>query len=120
MGKILLSLPKEAQVSVTQEDVMQAATKGMTLSSYLNEREKTNEALKATGLDAFDAALLSQGIIIEVSSPPEYAKTAFLIFISLYSAFFILSLHYTKLYNKTCKKVIFIIELYKFLHYYLI
>lgn len=64
MGKILLSLPKEAQVSVTQEDVMQAATKGMTLSSYLNEREKTNEALKSTGLDAFDAALLSQGIII--------------------------------------------------------
>ena len=64
MEKILLALPEEAQVKVTQEDIIQATAQNKTLSAYLNEREKNNEALKATGLDAFDAALLSQGIIV--------------------------------------------------------
>lgn len=63
-NKILLSLPENAQVKVTQEDIIQAQAQNKTLSAYLNEREKNNEALKATGLDAFDAALLSQGIIV--------------------------------------------------------
>lgn len=63
-NKILLSLPKEAQISVTQEDINQAKFQQKSLSTYLNEREKDNEALKATGLDAFDAALLSKGIIV--------------------------------------------------------
>lgn len=63
MDKILLALPEEAQVKVTQEDIMAASSQRKTLTAYLNEREKNNEALKATGLDAFDAALLSQGII---------------------------------------------------------
>lgn len=62
--KVILSLPVEAQVKVTQEDILQASSKNQTLSAYLNERERTNEALKATGLDAFDAALLSRGIIV--------------------------------------------------------
>ena len=63
-NRVLLSLPENAQVKVTSEDILQASAKNMTLSAYLNEREKNNEALKATGLDAFDAALLSQGIIV--------------------------------------------------------
>lgn len=63
-NRVLLSLPENAQVKVTNDDIMQASAKNMTLSAYLNEREKNNEALKATGLDAFDAALLSQGIIV--------------------------------------------------------
>lgn len=63
-NKVLLTLPAEAQVKVTQEDIMSASSKNQTLSAYLNEREKDNEALKATGLDAFDAALLSRGIIV--------------------------------------------------------
>ncbi len=61
--KITLSLPVEAQVKVTQDDIIKASSNNQTLSAYLNDREKNNEALKATGLDAFDAALLSRGII---------------------------------------------------------
>lgn len=64
-NKIMLSLPKDAQVKITAEDVMSAKTKNMTLSAFLNEREMENEALRATNLDAFDAALLTAGIVVK-------------------------------------------------------
>lgn len=62
MGKFVYGIDKRAEITVTHEDVMAARDKEVTLSTYLNEKHK--DKLEFTnGLDAFDAALVTAGII---------------------------------------------------------
>ena len=57
------ALAKEARITVTEEDVIQAKANGVTLSNYLDEKYRDTAELRK-GLDAVDAALLSGGIIV--------------------------------------------------------
>lgn len=61
--KYVNALAKEARITVTEDDVIQAKAKEVTLSVYLEEKYKDTAELRK-GLDAVDAALLSGGIIV--------------------------------------------------------
>lgn len=62
-NKALYSLPEEGKVVVTSEDVQQSKIRGVTLSQYLDEKYKSNAGSRK-GLCAFDAALLTNEIIV--------------------------------------------------------
>jgi len=50
-------------IVVTQDDVTQSQMKGVSLSHYLQEKYAKTDKI-ANGLDAFDTALLTAGIIV--------------------------------------------------------
>lgn len=58
------AIPEEGKIKVTQEDVFAAMSNKVTLSTYLNEKY-ADKAQYWNGLDAFDAALLSAGIVVK-------------------------------------------------------
>lgn len=71
--KNVFALKKENQIFVKDEDVAEASMKGVSLSTYLNQKYSNIVAeLNSTGveLDAFDVAMLSHGIIAK--DIPEY------------------------------------------------
>ena len=64
-----LALKEDEKINVTDADIELAATQGISLSTYLNNKyseqvAKFNRETNA-GLDAFDIALLSKGIIVK-------------------------------------------------------
>ena len=63
-----LSLKEDEKINITDEDINLAATEGVSLSTYLNNKysEQVAKFNRETGaeLDAFDIALLSKGIIV--------------------------------------------------------
>ena len=61
-NKFINSLPEEGRVKVTQEDYSEALMKGVSLTNFLNEKHKDSEKYRK-GLDAYDAALVTAGII---------------------------------------------------------
>ena len=64
-----LSLKEDEKINITDEDINLAATEGVSLSTYLNNKysEQVAKFNRETGaeLDAFDIALLSKGIIVK-------------------------------------------------------
>ena len=64
MDKFLNVLSDEMKIEVTQEDIEQAKYNDVSLSTYLNEKYSDKVAKFNNNLDAFDIAVLSQGIIV--------------------------------------------------------
>lgn len=62
MGKLTYSIDERAKIEVSEKDIQEAYNNEVTLTTYLNEKHK-DKLQYADGLDAFDAALLSAGII---------------------------------------------------------
>lgn len=61
-ARFVNALPKEGRIEVTAEDCKQAQIDGVTLSAYLNKKYE-DKAEYRQGLDAFDAALVTAGIV---------------------------------------------------------
>lgn len=62
--KVTYFLDEKAKIEVTKEDIAMARTKEITLTTYLNEKHQ-DKLQYTNGLDAFDAALVSAGIIVK-------------------------------------------------------
>ena len=67
MNKFNYGIDDRAKITVTEEDVKSAMSAEVTLSTYLNEKHK-DKLQFADGLDAFDAALLTAGIVTKGDS----------------------------------------------------